>query len=84
LFYDLHEEFDMKRLDFGYVVGVGVSYLLSTHWKLSFEVSGHLGVVHLSGTAKEDESFERGEMDSTFRNQSFNFLFGCSYTLYKK
>tara|TARA_Y100000589_G_scaffold309927_1_gene327849 strand:- start:492 stop:1469 length:978 start_codon:yes stop_codon:yes gene_type:complete len=62
-----------NRLDFGLVLGVGVSYIINDKIRLSFESNLEYGLIN---KYKEDYSFY------AHYNIAYNFLFGCSYILH--
>jgi hypothetical protein len=60
-----------NRLDFGFVVGGGVSYIINDKIRLSFESNLEYGLIN---KYIQENSF-------THYNIAYNFLFGCSYIL---
>ena len=60
-----------KRLDLGFIVGGGISYIINDRIRLSFESNLEYGII------------SKSSHENTFSNYNiaYNFLFGCSYIL---
>ena len=65
-------EYGRNRLDFGYVIGVGISYVIYNKIRLSFDSNLEYGLINKN--IDEETSIPN-------YNIAYNCLFGCSYIL---
>ena len=61
-----------SKIDFGYVIGGGISYVIDKKLRLSFDSNLEYGIINKN--TDEETSFSK-------HNIAYNFLLGCSYIL---